>query len=66
MAERLSHDEMSHQLALMVSAKVDWLSRFASGKSKRPDHEIERKRVELSVLNQAAGDYHAAANRSAA
>jgi hypothetical protein len=66
MNDRFSHEEMAHQLSLMVSAKVDWLRRFSDGKAKRPDHEIDHKRRELAVLNQAAGDYKAAASRSAA
>lgn len=46
-----------------LSAEVNWLSRFSTGKQKRPDHEIEIKRSDLAVLCQAAADYRAAASR---
>lgn len=62
---RFSHDEMAHELAKLAYGKVDWLSRFSSGKNKRTDHEIELKRRELSVLQQAKEDYQKAAERAA-
>jgi hypothetical protein len=63
--ERLSHSEMAYELAKLVYGKLDWLSRFASGKNKRGDHEIELKRRELAVLQQAKDDYQKAAERAA-
>lgn len=62
---RLSHDEMAHELGKLCYGKVDWLHRFSSGKNKRTDHEIELKRRELSVLQQAKEDYQKAAERAA-
>lgn len=62
----LSHDEMAHELGKLCYGKVDWLHRYTSGKQKRPDHEIELKRRELSVLTQAKEDYQRAAQRDAA
>ena len=66
MAERLSHSEMAYELAKLVYGKLDWLRRFGSGKGKRGDHEIELKRRELAVLQQAKDDYTRAAARDAA
>jgi hypothetical protein len=65
MAERITHTEMAYELAKLVYGKLDWLQRFASGKSKRGDHEIELKRRELAVLQQAKEDYQNAAERAA-
>jgi hypothetical protein len=45
--------------------KVDWLSRFGDGRNRRGDHEIELKRRELAVLQQAKEDYQKAAERAA-
>ena len=64
--DRLSHSDMAHSLDLMAAAKSNWLSRFSSGKDKRPDFEIGQKRADLDVIQQAAADYRAAANREAA
>ncbi|RWF41608.1 MAG: hypothetical protein EOS46_27840 [Mesorhizobium sp.] len=44
----------------LIASKQDWLSRFAFGKAKRPDHEIEQKRTELLVLGTIAEDYERA------
>lgn len=65
MAERFSYDEMAHELSKLSYGKADWLHRFASGKQKRGDHEIELKRRELAVLQQAREDYQKAAERAA-
>jgi hypothetical protein len=62
---RLSHAEMYHGIQLMVVSKLNWLSRFSDGRSKRPDHEIDQKRRELAVLRQAKEDYQKAAERAA-
>lgn len=63
---RLSHTDMAHQLGLLAAGKSHWLTNFAEGRNKRPDHEIEMKRRELAALMQAREDYKAAAERSAA
>ena len=65
MADRFSHEEMAYEISKLVYGKLDWLGRFSSGKSKRSDHEIELKRRELSVLQQAKDDYRKAAERAA-
>jgi hypothetical protein len=62
---RLPYDEMAHELGKLVYGKLDWLQRFSSGKKKRTDHEIELKRRELSVLQQAQDDYKRAAENAA-
>ncbi|TPN26604.1 hypothetical protein FKO01_25350 [Mesorhizobium sp. B2-3-3] len=41
----------------LIASKQDWLDRFALGKAKRPDHEIDQKRTELTVLRTIAEDY---------
>ncbi len=61
----LSYSDMAHELRLMVMSKLDWLSRFSDGKIKRPGHEIETKRRELGVLQQAQADYEKAAGKAA-
>jgi hypothetical protein len=58
---RLSHADMAHEFTRMCVSKINWLHRFSSGRDKRPDHEIETKRHELSVLQQAKEDYQRAA-----
>lgn len=65
MSDRLPHEAMAHELAKLVYGKLDWLSRFGAGKSKRGDHEIELKRRELAVLQQAKDDYQKASERAA-
>lgn len=64
--ERLSHPDMAHQLGLLAAGKSHWLTNFANGKNKRPDHEIEMKRRELAALMQARDDYQRAAERQSA
>ncbi|MER8846023.1 hypothetical protein NKJ52_20795 [Mesorhizobium australicum] len=53
------HVKLSTVRAL-IAGKQDWLSRFAFGKAKRPDHEIDQKRTELLVLGTIAEDYERA------
>lgn len=62
---RFSREEMAHELAKLAYGKADWLSRFSDGRNRRGDHEIELKRRELAVLQQAQEDYHKAAERAA-
>lgn len=61
---RLPHDQMHVELTKMAVAKIDWLQRFSDGRDKRPDHEIETKRRELAVLQQAKDDYQARGGES--
>lgn len=65
MSERRSHADMAHELAKLVYGKIDWLHRFSAGKSKRSDPEIELKRRELEVLQQAKDDYQRASEKAA-
>lgn len=66
MPERMDHEFMADEMDKIVYSKSTWLATFDHGPKKRPDHEIETKRRELEVLKQAASDYRAAAQRSAA
>lgn len=63
---RLSYNDMAHELAKLAYGKMDWLRRFSGDKTKRPDHEIETKRQELEVLQQAQSDYEKAAAKASA
>lgn len=65
MSDRVPHDQMAYELDKLVYGKTCWLADFASGRKRRPDHEVETKRRELTVLRQAAADYRAAAERAA-
>jgi hypothetical protein len=60
---RIPNSEMAEELNKLVIGKADWLQKFADGRSKRPDHEIEARWRELNVLKQAVSDYSAAAQR---
>lgn len=60
---RLPYEQMADQLDRMVYSKADWLQRFSAGKNKRPDPDIDRERLFLAVLRQAASDYRKAAER---
>lgn len=62
---KFTHEEMRDELAKQVFAKAQWLADFSDGKRKRPDHEIETKRCELDVLQQAHDQYAQAAMRKA-
>lgn len=62
---RFTHEEMHIELTKMAVSKIDWLQKFSDGRDKRPDHEIELKRRELSVLQQAKEDYQRAAEKVA-
>lgn len=57
--------EMAEEIEKLAWSKRTWLSDFADGRNKRPDHEITVKRLELEVLEQAARDYRRAAERAA-
>ncbi|MGI8388046.1 hypothetical protein [Brucella anthropi] len=45
--------------------KVWWLADFSEGKSKRPDHELENRRVDVEILEAVAQDYRNAIARKA-
>ncbi len=62
---RIPHGDMSWELARLVGSKAHWLANFSSGRNKRPDWEIERRKEELRVLEQAQNDYRRAAERDA-
>lgn len=63
---RLTHREMADNFAGQARSKAKWLMDFSTGRNKRPDHELEQRRADLRALEQAAGDYERAAERSAA
>ena len=66
MADRLAHSEMAEELDKLVWSKATWLTEFRDGRGKRPEFEIETKRREHAVLQQAAADYRRAAQRKSA
>ncbi|TGV61099.1 hypothetical protein EN784_01480 [bacterium M00.F.Ca.ET.141.01.1.1] len=53
----ITYDVKLSTVRALIAGKQDWLSRFAFGKAKRPDHEIDQKRTELLVLGTIAEDY---------
>lgn len=61
MNARFAHAEMADELSKMVWSKRTWLEGVGA---KRPAHEIETRRRELAVLEQAETDYRRAADRS--
>lgn len=63
MSERIPSLTMASEIDLMIYAKTAWLADFSQGNKKRPDHEIEQKRRELTVLTQAAYEYRASAEK---
>lgn len=66
MTDRLSHDQMSHELSKLEWPKRTWLETFSTGRNARPSHEIERVQLERRVLEQARDDYAKAAKRGEA
>jgi len=62
-SERIPSAVMADELDKMIYGKTCWLSDFAQGPKKRPDHEIEYRRRELDVLRQAAHEYRASAEK---
>jgi hypothetical protein len=63
MTSRIPNQEMAEELNKLIVGKATWLQDFSEGRRKRPDHEIEARWRELTVLKQAASDYSAAAER---
>jgi len=59
---RIPHDQMAFELAKMVHSKRVWLSDHGA---KYPAHEVEIKKQQLTVLEQARADYERSAKRSA-
>jgi hypothetical protein len=63
MSDRIPSLDMAAELDLMIYGKATWLADFGQGSKKRPDHEVDQKRRELTVLKQAAFEYRASAER---
>lgn len=63
MTRRLTNQEISDEISKLIYGKHVWLENFATGRNKRPDHDIERVTRELNVLNHVATDYRRAAER---
>jgi hypothetical protein len=49
-----------------IYAKRDWLAKFATGKSRWPDHIIDQKQEALRKLEAIAEDYRKAIERKSA
>jgi len=64
MSERIPHADMVSAIASQIAGKAKWLADFSSGPKKRPDNEIQAKRREMAVLEQARDDYRRAADRT--
>jgi len=64
MSDRIPSLDMADEFDRMIYGKTCWLADFAQGSRKRPDHEVEQKRRELSILKQAAFEYRASAERA--
>ena len=45
-------DEVLEWFRAQQAQKLDWLSKFSSGKNKWPENEIDRKRYDLWILNR--------------
>lgn len=60
------HHEMAELLGAQAAMKREYLRTHAGGKDPRPEWVLELARRDLSVLEQAAEDYQAAAARGAA
>ncbi|MDR6632367.1 hypothetical protein J2X72_001151 [Phyllobacterium sp. 1468] len=63
MIRRLTNQEVSDEISKLIYGKHVWLESFATGRNKRPDHDIERVTRELNVLVHVAADYRRAAER---
>lgn len=64
MSTRIPSLDMADEFDRMTYSKRTWLETFSHGSKKRPDHEIQDKRRELAVLEQAAFEYRASAERA--
>ena len=53
----ITYDVKLSTVRALIAGKQDWLGRFSTGRDKRPDHEIDQKRSELTVLRTIAEDY---------
>jgi hypothetical protein len=60
MTPRFSHAEMADEISKLVWSKRTWLEGVGV---RRPAHEIETRKRELAVLEQAETDYRHAAQR---
>jgi hypothetical protein len=54
---------MAEELHKLAYSKRTWLSHCSTGRDKRPDWELDLKRRELRVLEQATADYRVAHER---
>lgn len=66
MTDRFTRAEMAEELGKLCMSKMSWLNTFAGEKHPRPQWEIEIRRKELRVLEQARDAYRAAAERGKA
>lgn len=66
MANPITYATKMDTVVGMIRSKMTWLETFSTGRSKRPDHEIEHKREEVAVLNEIAADYRKAVTVEAA
>lgn len=64
MSERIPSLDMADAFDSMSYGKEAWLADFSDGRKKRPDYEIEQKRRELAVLQQASREYRASAEKA--
>jgi hypothetical protein len=58
-----THGEMALELQKLIYSKRTWIRTFAG---KRPAHEVNIRKRELAVLEQAHADYERAARKRAA
>lgn len=66
MANPITYSTKLDTIVGMIRSKMTWLETFSTGRSKRPDHEIEHARHEVAVLNEIAADYRKAVNAETA
>lgn len=59
---KIPHEEMALELQKLAWSKKAWI---ADHGSKRPQHEVETRKRELAVLEQAASMFERAARRDA-
>lgn len=56
-----NNDKLSLMRGLM-SSRATWLETFSSGRSKRPDHELFQRKIELVIMKSIAADYEKLVN----
>jgi hypothetical protein len=55
--------EMALELGLMVHSKEQWIKTFSSGEGARPQWEVDQKKRELKILEQARDAYTTLADK---